>query len=239
MPCLARGSSAPMGWVPTCGRGVRPGAIQSIQEDQGVRGGAPGGTSASPQACNGRPSGGWSTWRAASFRARQPASRRAGVTRQTMGCARRRPWSGARRRSGNAWRHGRVEAGHGRVPLCRCGTACLGSAPAIPVARHTTVCAWQGARRPPRWPLAARLMAGLSGPCCRCRSHHRAGHHPSTVGVPHTHANVSLSSGAGTTVSCRATADLHCDYYSEISVSHVTFTKNHASYNWQPTSINL
>ena len=33
----------------------------------------------------------------------------------------------------------------------------------------------------------------------------RVGHHPRNVGIPHMHSNTSLSGGAGTTVSCRAT----------------------------------
>ena len=56
-----------------------------------------------------------------------------------------------------------------------------------------------------RWPLASRIIAGPSTNCCRFMCHHRAGRHPSNVGVPRMRSNALLSGGAGTTVRCGAT----------------------------------
>lgn len=55
------------------------------------------------------------------------------------------------------------------------------------------------------WPLGSRIMPGGCKNCCRITWHRLIGPHPGNVGVPHRCSNASLSSGAETIVSYRAT----------------------------------
>src|SRR5437867_6590968 len=56
------------------------------------------------------------------------------------------------------------------------------------------------------WPPGSRIIAGVCENCCRITCRRLVGRHPSNGGVPRMRANASLSGGAGTTVSCGATA---------------------------------
>src|SRR4030095_1411814 len=71
-------------------------------------------------------------------------------------------------------------------------------------------------RRPRRlWQLGSRTIAGRCANSCRFMCRCLAGHHPSTVGVPHMRSNASSSDGAGTTISCGATTPVTQAQYRE------------------------